>query len=124
MTSSASSDDASSSTTEIVVEDFSNFTRARGTTVAPNRPPPDLRTFPAVPGLSPDDINSMSKNELTEMVKGTPTPNVSEKLSVNVVEMIVEVAKRTGKELTDREVDIIAETTKEMGHDVGKVRSV
>ena len=92
--------------------------------MAPNRPPPDLRTFPAVPGLSPDDINSMSKNELTEMVKGTPTPNVSEKLSVNVVEMIVEVAKRTGKELTDREVDIIAETTKEMGHDVGKVRSV
>jgi len=55
------------------------------------------------------------------MVKGTPTPKVSEKLSVSVVEMIVEVAKRTGKELSDREVDIIAETTKEMGHDVGKV---
>ena len=30
-----------------------------------------------VPGLSPDDINSMTKNELTEMVKGTPTPIVS-----------------------------------------------
>ena len=37
------------------------------------------------------------------------------------VEMIVEVAQRTGKELSDREVDIIADTTKEMGHDVGKV---
>ena len=44
-----------------------------------------------------------------------------EKLSLNVVEMIVEVAQRTGKELSDREVDIIADTTKEMGHDVGKV---
>ncbi len=86
-----SSNTDQSSTTEIIVEDFSNFTRARGTTPSPNRPPPNLRSFPAVPGLSPDDINSMSKNELTEMVKGTPTPKVSEKLSVNVVEMIVEV---------------------------------
>jgi len=59
VTASTSSDDVSSSTTEIIVEDFSNFTRARGTTPPPNRPPPNLRTFPAVPGLSPDDINSM-----------------------------------------------------------------
>jgi hypothetical protein len=31
------------------------------------------------------------------------------------------VAQRTGKELTDNEVEIIADTTKEMGHDIGKV---
>jgi hypothetical protein len=110
-----------SSTTEIVVEDFSNFKR-RGTTPSPiSRPPTDLRTFPAVPGLSPDDINSMSKNELTEMVRGTPNPNVSEKLSTNVIEMIVDVIKRTGKELTDNDVDVIADAAKEMGENLGKV---
>jgi hypothetical protein len=63
----------------------------------------------------------MSKNELTEMVRGTPDPNVSEKLSTNVIEMIVDVIKRTGKELTDNDVDVIADAAKEMGENLGKV---
>jgi hypothetical protein len=38
----------------------------------------------------------MTKNELTEMVRGTPNPNVLEKLSSEVIGMIVDVSKRTG----------------------------
>jgi hypothetical protein len=53
-------DESSSSTTELIVEDFSNFKRARGSTPAPNQQPTTLRVFEAVPGLSKEDIDSMT----------------------------------------------------------------
>jgi hypothetical protein len=55
-------------------------------------------------------------------VKNAPDEATSDKVSTNVVEMIVEVFKRTGKELTDNDIEIVIDATKQMGADLGKVR--
>ena len=59
--------------------------------------------------------------ELKDAVKNAPDEATSDKVSTNVVEMIVEVFKRTGKELTDNDVEIVIDATKQMGADLGKV---
>jgi hypothetical protein len=64
----------------------------------------------------------MSKSDLMELVRSAPNPVVSDNLSSNVIEMVVEVFKRTGKELTDDDVEIIENATKQMGENLGKVR--
>ena len=83
----------------------------------------NAKNFHFFQGLSPDDINSMSKSELLEMVRSAPNPVVPDNLSSNVIEMVVEVFKRTGKELTDNDVVVIENATKQMGENLGKVRS-
>ena len=57
-----------------------------------------------------------------EMVRAAADPNVPELLSTNVIEMIMEVIKRTGKEFTEDDVDVIADASKQAGENLGKVK--
>jgi hypothetical protein len=57
-----------------------------------------------------------------EMVRAAADPNVPELLSSNVIEMIMEVIKRTGKEFTEDDVEVIADASKQAGENLGKVK--
>ncbi len=58
-----------------------------------------------------------------EMVRAAADPNVPELLSSNVIEMIMEVIKRTGKEFTEDDVEVIADASKQTGENLGKVKA-
>ncbi len=58
-----------------------------------------------------------------EMVRAAADPSVPELLSSNVIEMIMEVIKRTGKEFTEDDVEVIADASKQTGENLGKVKA-